>query len=215
MRTIVKLSAVAAAAAAVLAVSAAPATAETQTGITVLDRGHVDVFGLAYEDGALDLHVHDGENDVEYAPSDVLLKANNEAKTTVPAGYDFLGQPGSNVWILPDSDVEGLLFAGWGAEEIVPGDFVDDSLTLTVHDAQGRGDVALYTVDDLGAANVLFDSDEGAGSWEATAGSHGHMNWGFTKSGLYKFTVEAEGVDAATGQAVSTGEVDYWFWVEA
>lgn len=215
MRTIAKYSAVAAAAAAVLAVTAAPATAQTSTDLMVLDHGHVDVFGLAYEGGALDLHVHDGDNDVEYAPNEVLLKANNEAKTTVPAGYDFLGEAGSPVWVLPDTEVEGLLFAGWGAEEIVPGDFVDDSLQITVHDAEGRGDVALYTVDDAGAANVLFDSDEGASSWEATAGSHGHMNWGFTNSGLYKFTVEAEGVDAATGEAVSTGEVDYWFWVEA
>ncbi|MFG3341014.1 choice-of-anchor M domain-containing protein [Glycomyces sp. NPDC048151] len=215
MRTIAKYSAVAAAAVAVLAATAAPATAQTTQSITVLDRGHVDVFGLAYENGVLDLHVHAEETASEYAPNEVLLKANNEAKTTVPAGYGFLGAAGSNVWILPDTEVEGLLFAGYGAEEIIPGDFVDDSLQITVHDAEGRGDVALYTVDDFGAANVLFDSNDGAGTWEATAGSHGHMNWGFSKSGLYKLTVEAEGVDAATGQAVSTGEVDYWFWVEA
>lgn len=215
MRTIAKYSAVAAAAAAILAATAVPAAAETAADCTVLDHGHVDVFGLAYENGALDLHVHDEETDTEYAPSEVLLKANNEAKTTVPAGYDFLGAAGSNVWILPDTEVEGLLFAGYGAEEILPGDFVDDSLTITVHDAEGSGDVALYTVDDLGAANVLFDSNDGAGSWEAAAGGHGHMNWGFSKSGLYQLTVEAEGVDAATGAAVSTGEVDYWFWVEA
>jgi surface-anchored protein len=215
LRTIAKYSAVAAAAAAALALTAAPATAQTSSSITVLDHGHVDVFGLAYENGTLDLHVHDEESDTEYAPGEVVLKANNEAKTTVPAGYDFLGAAGSNVWILPDTEVEGLLFAGYGAEEIVPGALAGDSVQITVHDAEGRGDVALYTVDDLGNPNVLFDSDTGAGSWEVAAGSHGHLNWGFSKSGLYKFTVEAEGVDADTGAAVSTGEVDYWFWVEA
>jgi surface-anchored protein len=214
LRTIAKYSAVAAAAAAAVALTAAPATAQGGS-YAVLSEGHVDVLGIAYEDGALDLHVHDEETDTEYAPGEVLLKANNEAKTTVPAGYDFIGAPGTKAWILPDTEVEGLLFAGIGTEEIAPGALVGDSVTLTVHDAEGRGDVALYTVDDFGTADVLFDSDEGAGSWDVPAASHGHLNWAFTRSGIYKLTVEAEGVDAATGEAVSTGEVDYWFWVEA
>lgn len=213
MRTVTKYAAVAAAAAAVLAATAAPATAQGSGRYTVLSEGHVDVFGLAYEDGALDLHVHDEEHAAEYAPGEVVLKANNEAKTTVPAGYDFLGTPGDDVWILPDTEVAGLLFAGYGAEEIAPGDFANDTLTLTVHDAWG--DVDLYTVDDFGTPAVEFDSDEGPGSWQVTAGSHGHLNWAFGEAGLYKLTVEAEGDLAATGETVSTGEVDYWFWVEA
>jgi surface-anchored protein len=213
LRTIAKLSAVTAAAAAVLAVTAAPATAQGSGDYTVLDQGHVDVFGLAYEAGALDLHVHDEEHAAEYAPGEVVLKVNNEAETTIPAGYDFLGTAGDDVWILPDTEVAGLLFAGYGAEEIAPGDFVNDSLQITVHDAWG--DVDLYTVDDLGAPAVEFDSDAGPGSWNVTAGGHGHLNWAFGEAGLYKLTVEAEGVLAATGETVSTGQVDYWFWVEA
>ncbi|MEU5153927.1 choice-of-anchor M domain-containing protein [Glycomyces sp. NPDC021274] len=215
MRTIAKYSAVAAAAVAVLAATAAPAAAETTGTYALLDQGHVDVFGLAYEDGALDLHVHDEESATEYAPNEVLLKADNEAKTKLAAGYEFLGAAGSTAWILPDTEVDGLLFAGYGAEEIAAGDLVGDTVEFTVLDVEGRGGVALYQVDDFGTPNVLFDSDEGAGSWDVAAGDHGHLNWGFTKSGLYKFTVEAEGVDAATGQTVSTGAVDYWFWVEA
>ncbi|SDE16152.1 choice-of-anchor M domain-containing protein [Glycomyces harbinensis] len=211
MRTIVKYAAAAAAAAAALATAAAPATAQGST-LTVLSEGHVDAFGIAYEDGALDLHVHDEENDAEHAPSDVLLAVNREAKTTAPAGYDFLDDGDADVWILPDTHVEGLLFPGWATEEIAPGDFADDTLTITVHDAWG--DVDLYTVDDLGDPTVLFDSDQGPGSWDVTAGGHGHLNWAFGEAGLYKLTVEAEGELAATGETVSTGEVDYWFWVE-
>lgn len=214
MRTIAKYSAVAAAAAAAVAFTAAPATAQGGS-YAILSEGHVDVIGIAYEAGELELHVHDEETDTEYAPGEVLLKADNEAKTTVPAGYDFIGAPGTKAWILPDTEVEGLLFAGIGTEEIALGDLVGDSVTLTVHDAEGRGDVALYNVDDFGNPEVRFDSNDGAGSWEVAAASHGHLNWAFTKSGIYKLTVEAEGVDAATGESVSTGEVDYWFWVEA
>jgi surface-anchored protein len=208
-----KYSTAVAAAAAALAATAAPATAEvSRSSITVIDEGHVDAFGIAYEDGALDLHIHNGENDTEHAPSEALLVVNSEAKTTVPAGHDFLDDGDSDVWILPDTHVEGLLFPGWATEEIAPGDFADDTLTLTVHDAWG--DVDLYTVDDLGDPAVLFDSDQGAGSWDVNAGGHGHLNWAFGEAGLYRLTVEAEGELAATGETVSTGEVDYWFWVE-
>ncbi|THV42779.1 choice-of-anchor M domain-containing protein [Glycomyces buryatensis] len=218
MRTIAKYSTVAAAAAAVLAVVAAPAASQETSGtFTVLDQGHVDVFGLAYENGELDLHVHDEETATEYAPSEVVLAAVPESKTTVPAGaeYDFLGEEGDEMWLLSDTHVEGVLFAGWGTEEIAAGDFADDTLTITVHDASGRGDVDLYTVDGFGTPDVLFDSDAGAGSWDVGAASHGHLNWAFSEPGAYQLTVEAEGVDAATGETVSTGEVDYCFWVQA
>lgn len=209
MRTIAMRSAAAAVAAAAAALAvAAPAAAQSPA---VIDEGHVDVFGVAYEDGALDLHVHDEEHDIEYAPADVRLRVNQAARTTVPAGYDFLGDVGDDVWILPDTSVEGLLFAGWATEEVPAGEFADDTLTLTVHDA--TGDVDLYTVDDFGDPAVLFDSDAGPGSWEVGAGGHGHMNWAFGEAGWHQLTVEAEGVLAATGETLSTGEVDYWFFV--
>ncbi|WP_026932182.1 choice-of-anchor M domain-containing protein [Glycomyces tenuis] len=213
MRTIAKRSAAVAVAAAAAALAvAAPTAAQGPTSApAVIDEGHVDVFGVAYEDGALDLHIHDDENDAEHAPSEALLRVNAAAETTVPAGYDFLGTVGDDVWILPDTNVEGLLFAGWASEEVPAGAFVDDTLTLTVHDAWG--DVDLYTVDDLGDPTVLFDSDEGPGSWEIGAGGHGHLNWAFGEAGFYRLTAEAEGVLAATGETVSTGEVDYWFYV--
>ncbi|WP_035749528.1 choice-of-anchor M domain-containing protein [Glycomyces sp. NRRL B-16210] len=199
-----------AAAAAVLAV-AAPSAAQ-QTSFDIIDEGHVDVFGVAYEDGELDLHIHDDENGVERDPGSTALRVNPAARTTVPAGYDFLGEEGDDVWILPDTNVEGLLFAGWATEEVPDGVFVDDTLTITVHDAWG--DVDLYTVDDFGDPTVLFDSAEGPGSWEVGTGGHGHLNWAFGEAGgWYKLTVEAEGVLEDTNQTVSTGEVDYWFYV--
>ncbi|THV29550.1 choice-of-anchor M domain-containing protein [Glycomyces paridis] len=212
MRTLPKIAAAAAAAAAVLATAAPAAAQDARSPLTVLSEGHTDVFGVAYEDGALDLHVHDEENDAEYAPSEVVLAVNPAAETTAPAGYDFLDDGDADVWILPDTEVAGLLFAGWATEEIAPGDFAGDTLTLTVHDAWG--DVDLYTVDDLGEPTVLFDSSQGPGSWEIGAAGHGHLNWAFGEAGVYKLTVEAEGVLAATGETVSTGEVDYWFWVK-
>jgi surface-anchored protein len=214
VRTTLRFAAASAAAAVAL-----PATAEeispSSAGIAVLDEGHVDVIGVAYEDGELELHVHDEENDAEYEPGEVLLVVNPGAKTTVPndPAYSFLGSPGAKVWILPDTEVDGLLFAGWATEEVDEGVFVDDELTITVHQAKGLGKVALYVRDDFGSPEVLFDSKAGAGSWDVPADSHGHLNWAFTKPGLYKVTVEASGVIEDGDEEVSSGLVDYWFWV--
>ncbi|MGW3974375.1 hypothetical protein ACWEFD_34455, partial [Streptomyces ardesiacus] len=47
--------------------------------LVTLETGHVDVVGLAYENG---------EEEVEYAPEDTLLRVLPAAKTTVPAGDD-------------------------------------------------------------------------------------------------------------------------------
>lgn len=216
MRTTAKYAAAAAVAAAVLATAAPAAGQETSGGWTVLDDGHVDVFGVAYEDGELHLHVHDEETDTEYEPGEAILAANPEAETTVPddPDYEFLGEAGDPVWILPDTHVEGLLFAGWATEEVPTGAFADDTLTITVQDTFGSGDVALYTIDDLGSPEVLYDSDDGAGSWDVGAEGHGHLNWGFSEPGFYLLTVEAEGELAESGQTVSSGETQYWFWVK-
>ena len=35
---------------------------------------HVPIVGIAYEDDAWDLHVHDEEHDAEYAPDQALLR---------------------------------------------------------------------------------------------------------------------------------------------
>src|SRR5690349_16819014 len=48
----------------------APATAAP---VVTIDTGHVDVFGVAYEDDEFHLHVHDEAGDVEHEPSEVLL----------------------------------------------------------------------------------------------------------------------------------------------
>src|SRR5688572_10129161 len=67
---------------------------------TLLTTEHVDV-GLAFEDGAWDLHLHDETNDVEYGPGEALLHASAAARVTVPPGsqFAFLGAaPGDTVW---------------------------------------------------------------------------------------------------------------------
>src|ERR1700752_1933880 len=85
-----------------LAAGAAPASA---TQHVVLSQGHVDVLDVAYEDGQLEVVVHDEtvEPGVERNPLDVTFVAKSQSRTTVPddPAFAFLGAPGAPVWILP------------------------------------------------------------------------------------------------------------------
>ena len=88
----------------------------------LLGSEHVDI-GLAYEDGAWDLHLHDETHDIEYAPDEALLFVAPEAKTTQPAvRREFL------TCVAP---------AGAGSEPDIPGvrgNRGQDDITLTLKD---------------------------------------------------------------------------------
>lgn len=194
---------------------ATPASAVSQV---VIDQGHVDAFGLAYENGVLNLHVHDGANDAEYDPSEVQLVAKPAAKTTVPddPAYAFLGAPGDSIWVLPQVQNPDLLFAGIAAEEIAPGLFTDDTLTIDVVGVRGPADFSIFTQDAFGAPTVRVDSGDGLPDRTTTrAGGHEHVNWGFEAAGTYKVWVRAKGTLAATGKTVYSPIETYTFKVQA
>lgn len=181
-------------------------TTPAHAAAVVLDQGHVDVIGVAFEDGALDIHVHDEENDIEYAPADVRLVAKSGSRTTVPAdpAYRFLGAAGAPVWVLPQEQDPNLLWPGVAAEEIEPGVFAGDTLRVQIVCVTGPGDFSIFTTDEVGAPTVLADSGNGLpDSFNLAAGQHLHANWAFEAAGRYTILVRVSGVLAATGQRVT------------
>jgi surface-anchored protein len=176
-----------------------PASATTRVN---LDQGHVDVIGIAFENGAFDLHVHDEEHGVEYAPSEVNLVAKPGSEIAVPDDpqYSFLGTPGARAWVLPQVQDPELLWPGIGAEEIQPGVFKDDALKVDVIGVTGPADVSVFTTDAFGAPTVLVDSGNGLPDRiNTSAGGHLHANWAFEAAGTYKVKVKVSGTVLATG----------------
>jgi surface-anchored protein len=203
--------------AAVLALTALAVPATAAPCPVELDHGHVDVIGIAYEDGALDVHVHDEETNTEYDPADVRLVAKPTSGTTVPddPAYSFLGKPGEPVWILPQVQDPDLLFAGIAAEEIEPGIFTGDTLDVDILQVTGPAGFSVFTTDGVGAPTVLVDSGDGLPDRTTSeAGGHKHVNWAFEAPGTYTVKVRASGTVADTGQKVQSRVETYTFEVQ-
>ncbi|ADL47572.1 choice-of-anchor M domain-containing protein [Micromonospora aurantiaca (nom. illeg.)] len=179
-----------------------------QATVVTFSSGHLDLVDIAYEAGELELGIHDEDNDVEYATDQVKIVVKRQAKVTVPSdpAFGFLGTPGvSKVWILPEIQNTDLIWPGIAAEEIEPGTFTADALTLGVQSVSGPGQLAIYTENAVGQPTVLADSGDGLPDTIAlTAGDHLHANWAFDRAGTYCITFRATGTLAATGQQVTS-----------
>ena len=177
---------------------------------------HADLYELelhlhASEGVSSDMFDSDG-NPVGEAPAGgALIPVVSAAKTTRPVGaaWDFIGtSAGSNLWVLPKTQVNGVLFLGIGAEEISAGD-VAGPITLTFQSLSGPSG-GVFSMWDIGSfANVipLVTSASGYGvanTLTIAAGGHNHFNYGFTTPGLYDVTFEAT---ATLAEALGGGQV--------
>lgn len=215
------------------ALSAVAALNWNSASAVVLDHQHVDI-GVAYEDDAWDLHVHDETNDVEYEPGEALLYVGAlDPPATQPVGaeWEFIGAgAGQEYWLLPAQQTPGMLFLGIGTEEIAPGTFLEyfetdprvDSeaawITLSLRDVRGPGEVALWTTDGFGSPTAWMSTFDG-GITAADAAflledSHQHFNLGFTEPGLYEIDLQASAY-LPDGSVTTSDVATYHFGVNA
>ncbi|MDG4772887.1 choice-of-anchor M domain-containing protein [Solwaraspora sp. WMMD792] len=200
---------------AALVVSAAPAQAHGAGLPVVLSAGHVDVIEVEYEDGEMELGVHDDtvEPGEHRHHDDVIFVVKPEAKTTVPSdsAFAFLGTAGAPVWILPQVENEDLLFAGIATEELEAGVFEGDTVDLTVQQlisAPSSAKMAIYTEDLFGQPTVLANSRDGLPDVvDLSVGEHLHVNWAFSKAGGYLLKVKASATLAGTTTVVESDSV--------
>jgi surface-anchored protein len=201
----------------VLATTARTAPAHAST-LVVLEKGHVDVVDVEFEAGEFELLVHDEtvEPAVEREPDEVLFRALPGSQTTVPAdpAFSFLGAPGAPVWVLPQQDNPDLLFAGLSTEELEPGVFTADSVTVKLRGVFGPGRFSFFVEDAVGQPQVLFNSGDGLpDAFPLAIGTHQHANWAFTKKGTYVLILQVSATLAATGETVRSDSVPYLFKV--
>ncbi|WP_189491790.1 choice-of-anchor M domain-containing protein [Streptomyces antnestii] len=177
----------------------------------VLDDGHLD-FAPRPVGGGLQFQVGKavGQEHQWYEPGRLVLHVKPGARRKIPAGYGFLGTQGDAVWWLPQSQIAGLLWPGWGVPDFDDSD-LDGPITARLDAVQGPGSVAMFNTASLGGTPTpVFNSGDGLPDTHLLyAHGHGHWNWTFTKEGVYRttFTLSAT---LADGTKVSDTETLAW-----
>lgn len=210
-------------AAAVLATVVALAGAVTLTAApsgaaerVILDDGHVDALSPKLDGSSLSLQVKDdtGEEVAYRDPADVLFHVVPEAEQAIPdyqPYIDLLGQPaGTPVWIIPEVQQEGVVWAGWSTEQLTTGQLQGDQVGITLHDVEGPGDLVVFGSSPFGEPlPPSFNTRDGLPDTRTeSVHTHVHSNWVFMAEGTYTLTFEVTGT-LTGGTPVSTGMVDY------
>lgn len=188
-----------------------PATVDTR----VLSKLHTDAVSTFWSAGGLELatkaDLPEGGG-VRLDPETVVFDVDDAAKTVVPNGYDFIGAPGAEMWLAPETNTptqEGYetLWPGFSTESVPAGVLTGDETTFTLEAVEGPGDVEVYTGGGVRGIDRLWSSDDGPSSF--TMGrTHRHANWAFTAPGTYRLDVRADAT-AASGPVSASAEYTF------
>ena len=160
-------------------------------GKTIVSDGHGDV-GAHYENGIWRWSMlRDGD------PSDYIVGIDNDGKLQIPdlPAFSFLGNPGENVWIISQSDTQGVPFLGMSSDT-PSGVFENNRLNVHLAEIQGPGEFYMWTTSGAGQVNILMNSANGLNESDfinMPAPGHLHQNWGFTSPGTYTLGFQASG----------------------
>lgn len=186
---------------------------EEPNGPVAVDLYHTDLE-LSFRPGGWEVVVsHDcpgcGAAGLHLLPEEALLVGNPNSTwllSSIPPAFEFIGaQPGEPFWILPQNAGSGALPLGIAVEQADSGrlclwnpgdsrgaDTEDLWFELRLLDVRGPADAnfAMWQADALRPPVVFASTHEDGITAEdvfyISDGSHVHMNWGFTKPGLYE-----------------------------
>ncbi|AFH90155.2 hypothetical protein A4R63_01655 [Corynebacterium pseudotuberculosis] len=166
----------------------------------VFDHGHADLGPVVDSDsGETRFLVRD---DSEFPPkwrhlSDTIFLVDDSAKQTLPEeaqSFDFTGaQPGSQVWVIPQSEVHGVPWLGWNTQNPTLTKNADRGITLEFAGHEGDGQFSLFLQNGgFAEPQVLWTSakKESQPMW-VDLNTHTHANWVFTQPGVHKVAVRA------------------------
>jgi surface-anchored protein len=158
---------------------------------------HVDLRVLYHPDRtpALELVVRDADQRVVYGSHEVILVAREEARITLPPGFELFGPAGASLWILPQSLDDRLLFLGTSGENLPPQLF-PEGLSIQLRAVDGPGSFFAWQATQFGELAVRLNSRDGIDSSDRLtlrAAGHDHYNWAFTAPGIYRIIFQVVG----------------------
>jgi putative ABC transporter-associated repeat protein len=160
----------------------------------VVAAGHVDI-GPRVIDGTWRIQVRDDtvQPAVWRDPADVVIQAVPASRLVVPSdpALSFVGNPGEEVWLLPQVERSGVAWPGWNTQDPSVGADGAGGVDWTLHRVTGPGGFVLFLTGSFGEPSVLFTSAKaGPQTVHIEPATHAHGNWAFTKPGVYLLEVE-------------------------
>lgn len=192
----------------------APASAQSiYDGKSIFTQGHADVLYATVADGKAELKIHDdttspasygvGEDYVFHViPSAPNITRTANAFVAQIPGFTQVGQ---EIYVLPQNNVAGTIFAGFG-HNLPNGTQVTYNLT----DYEGPGNFATWQAGEEGPT-TFWNSTQLPSSFTSPA-NHEHLAWGFSAQGEYQLTIDID-VALPTGETYESDDVVYTFYV--
>ncbi|MDT8914958.1 choice-of-anchor M domain-containing protein [Amycolatopsis sp. PS_44_ISF1] len=180
-------------------------TGDTASGRVVLGEGHVDALAPRLVDGKFQIQVKDGTQARKVTwrrPADVVFQVRPAARFPLP-GRDqlaFAGRPGDLVYLIPQVQQDGVVWAGWSTEALTARQ-IAGPVTYALTAVEGPAPVAIFTTGTFGDEKLLLGNSPGTPTtMPVPLATHAHANWIFPKDGIYRltFTLTARAADGGT-----------------
>ena len=152
----------------------------------------------------------------EFEAADLIVNVPTGTTLVRPSGasFDPIGVPaGQRINVMPQteaaSEAAGVVFLGWGAEELTAADWNGD-LTWTLVGVSGPGAFSVYE-SGLTPTFRMASSDgiSAADSLTVEAGHHEHFNLGFSKPGTYQIQLAVSGTHNTAGAVSTTNTITF------
>ncbi|GAA3587379.1 hypothetical protein GCM10022222_85060 [Amycolatopsis ultiminotia] len=173
--------------------AAAAGTGDTASGHVVLGEGHVDALAPRIVGNKFQIQVKDSTQAGKVTwrrPADVVFQVRPAARFPLPDNdkLSFAGKPGDLVYLIPQVQQDGVIWAGWSTEALTPQQ-IAGSVSCTLTSVQGPAPVAIFTTGTFGDEKLLLGNAPGTPTaMQVPLATHAHANWIFPKEGIYRLT---------------------------
>ena len=187
------------------------ANAATSNQPVMIQAGHAD-FGPTLSGGNWKMKIRDdtGDEPVWRDPENVVFKLGSSSIVSMPddSTYSFIGEkPGTKLYVIPQTQNPDVPWLGWNTQEGGVLNELDRGANLSLDGVSGPGKLHVYLENGNNAPQQLWDSTKGypQNSW-IEANAHTHVNWVFSKPGIYHVKLTFSG-KLKNGRSVSDTRV--------
>lgn len=192
--------------------------AQSLTNRISFTRQHVDIRTVFQSDAEfpMTVRIRDGDHGVNHPATNVVLTVVEQAKLSIPAGFETFGPEGAPLWVLPQSQDPALLYLGFSSEGF-PTDRFSGRMRLQLKEVRGPGEVFVWQADASGGLVLRIDSRDGLDAndrIEPLINGHDHYNVGFTTAGLYELVFQPSALPSGSETFLMGESVPVLFAVE-